>query len=206
MKMKNEFSTPFMWLVALFCFIALIIVTPVIPQSQEYHNFADQRNFFGMLLLFLHSYTYTHNGIHEILATFRLWQQFKNLHGLSGVLLGWQSLLGRFLVGILYESSLSVYSPFCWNHNNKKVSSFINLYFTASIVCSDYMNLSHSIFRLVTLFSVLLPDLKSVTDAVKTRSSDLAGSYMIFWLKFHLHRISRYLYSRAFCFLFNNYI
>jgi len=36
------------WLVALFCFIALMIVTPVIPQSQEYHNFADQRNFFGV--------------------------------------------------------------------------------------------------------------------------------------------------------------
>ncbi|CAJ1963663.1 unnamed protein product [Sphenostylis stenocarpa] len=36
------------WLVALFCFIVLMIVTPAIPQSQDYHNFADHRNFFGI--------------------------------------------------------------------------------------------------------------------------------------------------------------
>ncbi|KAH9625214.1 hypothetical protein KSS87_003594 [Heliosperma pusillum] len=29
-------------------FIVLMIVTPKIPQSQEYHNFADQRTFFGI--------------------------------------------------------------------------------------------------------------------------------------------------------------
>jgi len=35
------------WAVALICFIVLMIVTPAIPQSQDYHNFADQRTFFG---------------------------------------------------------------------------------------------------------------------------------------------------------------
>lgn len=37
----------FAWVVALICFLVLMIVTPAIPQSQEYHNFADQRTFFG---------------------------------------------------------------------------------------------------------------------------------------------------------------
>ncbi|AES63262.1 putative ceramidase [Medicago truncatula] len=36
------------WAVALICFIVLMIVTPAIPQSQDYHNFADQRTFFGI--------------------------------------------------------------------------------------------------------------------------------------------------------------
>ncbi|XP_052733905.1 uncharacterized protein LOC108339544 isoform X2 [Vigna angularis] len=35
-------------LVSLFCFVVLMIVTPAIPQSQEYHNFADHRKFFGI--------------------------------------------------------------------------------------------------------------------------------------------------------------
>ncbi|CAL5183100.1 unnamed protein product [Lathyrus oleraceus] len=34
--------------VALVCFIVLMILTPSIPQSQDYHNFADQRTFFGI--------------------------------------------------------------------------------------------------------------------------------------------------------------
>ncbi|XP_058771828.1 uncharacterized protein LOC131645183 [Vicia villosa] len=34
--------------IALICFIVLMIVTPSIPQSQDYHNFADQRTFFGI--------------------------------------------------------------------------------------------------------------------------------------------------------------
>lgn len=34
---------------AILIFIILMIVTPSIPQSQEYHDFADQRKlFFGM--------------------------------------------------------------------------------------------------------------------------------------------------------------
>ncbi|TKY71352.1 ceramide metabolic process [Spatholobus suberectus] len=40
--------TVYAWLVALVCFLVLMIVTPAIPQSQEYHNFADQRKFFGI--------------------------------------------------------------------------------------------------------------------------------------------------------------
>lgn len=36
------------WVVAVVCFIVLMIVTPAIPQSQEYHNFADQRKFLGI--------------------------------------------------------------------------------------------------------------------------------------------------------------
>ncbi|KAL1324307.1 hypothetical protein HN51_034468 [Arachis hypogaea] len=36
------------WVVAVVCFVVLMIVTPAIPQSQEYHDFADQRTFFGI--------------------------------------------------------------------------------------------------------------------------------------------------------------
>lgn len=35
------------WGVAILCFVVLMLITPKIPQSQEYHNFADQREFFG---------------------------------------------------------------------------------------------------------------------------------------------------------------
>ncbi|CAH9079594.1 unnamed protein product [Cuscuta europaea] len=34
--------------VAILCFVILMIATPAISQSQEYHDFADQRNFFGI--------------------------------------------------------------------------------------------------------------------------------------------------------------
>ncbi|KAL5096319.1 hypothetical protein RYX36_000646 [Vicia faba] len=34
--------------IALICFLVLMILTPSIPQSQDYHNFADQRTFFGI--------------------------------------------------------------------------------------------------------------------------------------------------------------
>ncbi|KAI8555096.1 hypothetical protein RHMOL_Rhmol05G0147800 [Rhododendron molle] len=36
------------WGVAILCFVALMIVTPAIPQSEAYHDFADQREFFGI--------------------------------------------------------------------------------------------------------------------------------------------------------------
>ncbi|KAF6152802.1 hypothetical protein GIB67_004631 [Kingdonia uniflora] len=36
------------WLVAILCFVVLMIVTPAIPQSQEYHDFADHRKFLGI--------------------------------------------------------------------------------------------------------------------------------------------------------------
>ncbi|KMT08112.1 hypothetical protein BVRB_6g143610 [Beta vulgaris subsp. vulgaris] len=37
-----------LWLIAVLIFVVLMIVTPAIPQSQEYHNFADQRQFLGI--------------------------------------------------------------------------------------------------------------------------------------------------------------
>ncbi|KZV30372.1 hypothetical protein F511_36979 [Dorcoceras hygrometricum] len=40
--------TALVWGVAVVCFIALMLITPAIPQSQEYHDFADQRKFFGI--------------------------------------------------------------------------------------------------------------------------------------------------------------
>ncbi|CAI0375470.1 unnamed protein product [Linum tenue] len=40
--------TIYAWAVALICFVVLMIVTPAIPQSQEYHDFADQRRFLGI--------------------------------------------------------------------------------------------------------------------------------------------------------------
>ncbi|KAI8567205.1 hypothetical protein RHMOL_Rhmol02G0102600 [Rhododendron molle] len=36
------------WGVAILCFVVLMIVTPAIPQSEAYHDFADQREFFGI--------------------------------------------------------------------------------------------------------------------------------------------------------------
>lgn len=36
------------WTAAFVCFIVLMLVTPRIPQSQSYHQFADQRTFFGV--------------------------------------------------------------------------------------------------------------------------------------------------------------
>lgn len=36
------------WGVAILCFVVLMIVTPAIPQSEEYHDFADQREFLGI--------------------------------------------------------------------------------------------------------------------------------------------------------------
>ncbi|KAB1207041.1 hypothetical protein CJ030_MR7G011362 [Morella rubra] len=43
--------TVFAWGVAIVCFVVLMIVTPAIPQSQAYHDFADKREFFGKIPL-----------------------------------------------------------------------------------------------------------------------------------------------------------
>ncbi|ERN08600.1 uncharacterized protein LOC18436734 [Amborella trichopoda] len=43
-----EYRRVYVWGGAIFCFVVLMVVTPSIPQSQEYHNFADQREFFGI--------------------------------------------------------------------------------------------------------------------------------------------------------------
>jgi hypothetical protein len=45
--------TVYAWGVAILCFVVLMIVTPAIPQSEAYHDFADKREFFGNMLFFL---------------------------------------------------------------------------------------------------------------------------------------------------------
>ncbi|KAK3414241.1 uncharacterized protein LOC104419966 [Eucalyptus grandis] len=40
--------TMYAWGVAIVCFVVLMIVTPAIPQSEAYHDFADKREFFGI--------------------------------------------------------------------------------------------------------------------------------------------------------------
>ncbi|XP_056163218.1 uncharacterized protein LOC115679782 [Syzygium oleosum] len=40
--------TIYAWGAAVVCFVVLMLVTPAIPQSEEYHDFADKRDFFGI--------------------------------------------------------------------------------------------------------------------------------------------------------------
>ncbi|KAL2460503.1 senescence associated protein 18 [Abeliophyllum distichum] len=40
--------TAAVWGVAIVCFVVLMLVTPTIPQSQEYHDFADKREVLGI--------------------------------------------------------------------------------------------------------------------------------------------------------------
>uniref|UniRef100_A0A5B7BXU1 Ceramidase n=1 Tax=Davidia involucrata TaxID=16924 RepID=A0A5B7BXU1_DAVIN len=40
--------TIYTWGVAILCFVVLMIVTRAVPQSQEYHDFADKREFLGI--------------------------------------------------------------------------------------------------------------------------------------------------------------
>ncbi|RWR82115.1 Senescence associated proteingene 18 isoform 1 [Cinnamomum micranthum f. kanehirae] len=44
--MRNQ--TVYSWGAAIVCFLVLMIVTPAIPQSQQYHDFADKREFLGI--------------------------------------------------------------------------------------------------------------------------------------------------------------
>lgn len=50
MKKRTIYS----WGAATVIFLVLMIVTPTIPQSQAYHDFADQRTFFGNFSSFSH--------------------------------------------------------------------------------------------------------------------------------------------------------
>lgn len=50
MKKRTIYS----WGAAIVIFVVLMIVTPTIPQSQAYHDFADQRTFFGNFSSFSH--------------------------------------------------------------------------------------------------------------------------------------------------------
>jgi len=48
-----EKRTVYIWALSVITFVVLMLITPAIPQSEEYHNFADQREFFGTLSLSL---------------------------------------------------------------------------------------------------------------------------------------------------------
>lgn len=47
MKLEGRGARVAGWGVAALVFVVLMLVTPKIPQSQKYHQFADRRNFFG---------------------------------------------------------------------------------------------------------------------------------------------------------------
>lgn len=55
-KMRKR--TAIAWGVAILCFVVLMLVTPAIPQSQEYHDFADKREFLGIFFLHFSSSPY----------------------------------------------------------------------------------------------------------------------------------------------------
>ena len=67
------------WSVAILCFLVLMIVTPAIPQSQEYHDFADQRQFLGILFtiftfFILYSIHFNHFLLFQVYLIF--WMSF----------------------------------------------------------------------------------------------------------------------------------
>ncbi|KAF4362177.1 hypothetical protein F8388_010621 [Cannabis sativa] len=76
------------WVVAIVCFVVLMIVTPAIPQSQEYHDFADQRRFFGILnaLNVISNFPFLVIGLIGLVLCY-----YRNYFKLSleGELLGW---------------------------------------------------------------------------------------------------------------------
>ncbi|KAI9087225.1 hypothetical protein K1719_030860 [Acacia pycnantha] len=86
--------TVYAWLVAFVCFIVLMIVTPTIPQSQEYHDFADQRTFFGIpnALNVISNFPFLVIGLIGVILCFRGYFMFS----LQGELWGWTC----FYVGV----------------------------------------------------------------------------------------------------------
>ncbi|KAK4271167.1 hypothetical protein QN277_019900 [Acacia crassicarpa] len=86
--------TVYAWLVAFLCFIVLMIVTPTIPQSQEYHDFADQRTFFGIpnALNVISNFPFLVIGLIGVILCFRGYFMFS----LQGELWGWTC----FYVGV----------------------------------------------------------------------------------------------------------
>lgn len=56
--------TVYVWGVAILCFVVLMIVTPAIPQSEAYHDFADQREFLGQISLSLSLCIYVYIYVH----------------------------------------------------------------------------------------------------------------------------------------------
>ncbi|XP_022896960.1 uncharacterized protein LOC111410715 [Olea europaea var. sylvestris] len=88
------------WGVAIVCFVVLMLVTPKIPQSQEYHDFADQREFFGIpnTLNVISNFPFLIIGlIGLILCYFRNYFKLR----LQGELCGWTCFyIGVAAVGI----------------------------------------------------------------------------------------------------------
>lgn len=48
MKLAAKENRFYVWGGGLFCLVLLMLLTPTVPQSQDYHIFADRRNFFGV--------------------------------------------------------------------------------------------------------------------------------------------------------------
>ncbi|KAK8625000.1 hypothetical protein V6N13_089883 [Hibiscus sabdariffa] len=88
------------WGVAFICFVVLMIVTPAIPQPQEYHDFADQREFFGIpnTLNVVSNFPFLVIGVIGLVLCF-----YKNYFKLSlqGELWGWTGFfIGVAAVGV----------------------------------------------------------------------------------------------------------
>ncbi|KAG8473643.1 hypothetical protein CXB51_035531 [Gossypium anomalum] len=92
--------TLYVWGVAILCFVVLMIVTPAIPQSQEYHKFADQREFFGIpnTLNVISNFPFLVIGVIGLVLCF-----YKNYFkfSLQGELWGWTCFfIGVAAVGV----------------------------------------------------------------------------------------------------------
>ncbi|KAF5187947.1 Alkaline ceramidase [Thalictrum thalictroides] len=83
------------WIVAILIFIVLMIVTPSIPQSQDYHNFADHRNFLGIpnMLNVISNFPFLVIGIIGLILCYR--GNYFQL-SLEGELWGWTC----FFIGV----------------------------------------------------------------------------------------------------------
>ncbi|CAA3028368.1 Ceramidase domain-containing [Olea europaea subsp. europaea] len=97
-EMRNR--TAAAWGVAIVCFVVLMLVTPKIPQSQEYHDFADQREFFGIpnTLNVISNFPFLIIGLIGLILCY-----FRNYFKLSlqGELCGWTCFyIGVAAVGI----------------------------------------------------------------------------------------------------------
>ncbi|KAL7119546.1 hypothetical protein ACP275_02G069800 [Erythranthe tilingii] len=96
--------TALVWGVAIVCFIVLMLVTPAIPQSQEYHDFADQREFLGIpnALNVISNFPFLVVGVIGLVLCY-----YKNYFKLSiqGELCGWTV----FFVGVAAVAFGSAY-------------------------------------------------------------------------------------------------
>ncbi|XP_071935874.1 uncharacterized protein [Coffea arabica] len=96
--------TLLVWGVAILCFIVLMVVTPKIPQSEQYHDFADQREFFGipnMLNVVSNFPFFVIGAIGLILCYYRNYFRLRS----QGELLGWTC----FFIGVTAVAFGSAY-------------------------------------------------------------------------------------------------